>query len=532
MGRRIFGGAVLLTWLAMVGWQVRRVYFQPELARLAEAARSLAPGVSFYTLTMNGHSVGQATSRLDTVPEGFELDDLMSLRMPALGQTGTAVARTRVDLTRSLVMRSFAFSLDSDVGRFEATGTLDADTTLSVTLRSAGSEQKLHFRMEQPPVFSSVVPIRVAMGNGLAVGSSIRLPVFDPTTMGTQTVEVRVLDHDTVVVPDSAALDASTGRWSPAHYDSIPAWRIAEVFGGVTVDSWVDEDGRILRSSSPLGFSMEKTEYELARQSQQDEAQASGSGAAGGDVILSTAVRSNVDLSDAQQYDEIRYLLSGTDLEGFALDGGRQELRGDTVIVRRERWNRLDPGYRLPYPRMDLRDALEPEPLIQSDDPRIIKKAREITAWRSQWRLDPKQTARQLTRSVYGMIDKKVTFSVPNAVQVLDARRGDCNEHTVLFVALARSLGLPARTAVGLVWVNGAFYYHAWPEVWLGRWVAVDPTFGQVPADASHIRFVIGGLADQVEIVRLIGNLHIDVLDRRVAAADRGGARLASKGSP
>ena len=41
----------------------------------------------------------------------------------------------------------------------------------------------------------------------------------------------------------------------------------------------------------------------------------------------------------------------------------------------------------------------------------------------------------------------------------------------------------------------------------------IDPTFGQYPADASHIRFVIGGLAQQIEIVRLIGNLGIEVLE-------------------
>ena len=65
---------------------------------------------------------------------------------------------------------------------------------------------------------------------------------------------------------------------------------------------------------------------------------------------------------------------------------------------------------------------------------------------------------------------------------------------------------------MGLVYLNGAFFCHAWPEVWLGEWVAVDPTFGQTPADAAHIRFVIGGLAQQVEIVRLIGRLDIEVL--------------------
>jgi hypothetical protein len=161
---------------------------------------------------------------------------------------------------------------------------------------------------------------------------------------------------------------------------------------------------------------------------------------------------------------------------------------------------------------MDLREALEPEPLIQSDDERIIRHARQITDRRMVWRQDPKEVASQLTTSVFAMLEKRITFSVPNAVQVLETLQGDCNEHTVLYVALARSLGLPARTAVGLVYLNGSFFYHAWPEVWLGEWVAVDPTFGQYPADAAHIRFVIGGLAQQIEIVRLIGNLDIEVL--------------------
>ena len=83
-----------------VGWQVRREYFQPELTR-AEAALSLAPGVSFYTLSMGERTVGQATSRLDTIPEGFALEDVMILDLPALGQTGL---RSPVFLSHSLVI--------------------------------------------------------------------------------------------------------------------------------------------------------------------------------------------------------------------------------------------------------------------------------------------------------------------------------------------------------------------------------------------------------------------------------------------
>jgi len=518
MRKRVVGTAIVLVWIGMVGWKARDEYFQPELARLAEAALSLAPGINFYSLTMGDRTIGQATSRLDTLPDGFELEDFMNLELPALGQTGLAVARTRVKLSPSLVMESFSFTLDSEVGRFEASGMLRPDTTLEVRIVSAGSEQNLSFRLSQPPIMSNVVPIRVAMGEGLEVGKTVRLPVFDPTSLSTRTVEVRILEHDTLFVTDSAALGPD-GRWSPARTDSVPAWRITEEFGGVRVESWVDEDGRILQASSAMGFSMRKTEYELARQAQED-ARLTSSSPIDDDVILSTAVQSNVDFADVTQFDELRFRLTGVDLEGFQLDGGRQTLRGDTLIIRREGWDGLDPGYRLPYAFMDLREALEPEPLIQSDDPRILRRAREITARRAQWSQDPKQVARQLTTAVYNMVDKSVTFSVPNAVQVLETLRGDCNEHTVLYVAMARSLGLPARTAVGLVYVNGAFFYHAWPEVWLDEWVAVDPTFGQYPADASHIRFVIGGLAQQVEIVRLIGNLDIEVLGE-VAAQER-----------
>ena len=79
-----------------------------------------------------------------------------------------------------------------------------------------------------------------------------------------------------------------------------------------------------------------------------------------------------------------------------------------------------------------------------------------------------------------------------------------------LAVAGAGAMNLPPLA--GLAYVGGKFYYHAWPEVFLGDWVAVDPTFGQFPADAAHLRFVIGGFSKQAELLRLIGRLRIDVV--------------------
>ncbi len=380
-GRSLLAGGILLVWLGMVGWKVRRDYFQPELARLAEAALTLAPGVNFYTLRMGDRVVGLATSRLDTVPDGFLLEDLLSLELPALGQTGSAVVRTRVSLSPSLVMKDFSFTLDSDIGRYAASGSVEGDTLLRVEVDAGGARQTSTFRLPQPPVFSAVLPIRLAVGEGLEVGDRIRFPVFDPSSLSTRSVEVRVVEHDTLLVPDSAAVDPNTGRWRAAHFDSLPAWKILEAYGGVQVESWIDADGRVVQASSPLGFSMEKTEYELARQAQEDIRGMTGS-PIDDDVILSTAIRSNVDLGEVENHDELRFVLAGVELGGFQLDGGRQQLRGDTLIVRREDLAVIRPNYdELPYPRMDFLEYLQPEPLIQSDDEGIIDAAERLADW-------------------------------------------------------------------------------------------------------------------------------------------------------
>jgi transglutaminase-like putative cysteine protease len=107
---------------------------------------------------------------------------------------------------------------------------------------------------------------------------------------------------------------------------------------------------------------------------------------------------------------------------------------------------------------------------------------------------------------------------------VLRTRIGDCNEHTALFVAMSRAIGIPARIAVGVALVRGAFYYHAWPEVYIdegrtrGFWLPVDPTFNQFPADATHFRLARGGLDKQAAIIPLIGRVKITLVDVEVVA--------------
>jgi transglutaminase-like putative cysteine protease len=92
---------------------------------------------------------------------------------------------------------------------------------------------------------------------------------------------------------------------------------------------------------------------------------------------------------------------------------------------------------------------------------------------------------------------------------------GDCNEHSTLFVALCRAAGIPSKLCADIVYNQGSFYYHAWADVFVGRWVSVDPTMDQLPVDATHICFVEGGLDKQLEIIKLIGVVTVEVMEYR-----------------
>ena len=507
--RKVIGVTILALWVGAIAFHVRREYFRSEALVLAEGAQRLAPGTYFYTVRMNDHAIGMASSRLDTVDGGFRFQDLLQLDIPAMDTVHRATVQTRALLGESLGLREFEFRLDSEIGEFHVTGEATGDSTLALNLDAGQRDQTTTIPLDPSLTLPVALPLRMAASGRLDVGQEYSARVFDPSAMSDRSVTVTVTGRDEIVVVDSVAQSGDGGDWRPASFDTIPVWVVEERYGGVSVRSWLDEDGRLVRAESPMGFTMERAPFELARQAWRRTAADPASMAGYGSVIENTAIAANADLSGVE--DDVRALvvrLQKVDLQGFDLEGGRQTLRGDTLTVRREPSSALDATYSLPYQGADMGRYLESTALIQAGHPRIVERARQIAGGSRE----PAVVARRLTDWVYDTLDKDITLSVPSAVQVLEMGVGDCNEHTVLYVALARALGLPTRTAVGLVHINGRFYYHAWPEVWLDEWVAVDPTLGQYPADASHLRFLVGGLARQVELIRLIGRLQLDII--------------------
>src|SRR4030095_14087852 len=100
---------------------------------------------------------------------------------------------------------------------------------------------------------------------------------------------------------------------------------------------------------------------------------------------------------------------------------------------------------------------------------------------------DAWSVARKLADWTYKNIKWKRVDNA-TAPQTLATLEADCLEFSQLYVAMARSLGLPARIVSGLAYTGAAFGGHAWVEVYVGEWIEVDPTWGTDFVDPTHIR--------------------------------------------
>jgi hypothetical protein len=501
--------AVLLVWVVALSLLIRREFFHAPTERLAEAAMRISPEALFYIVERNGEQIGFASSTIDTTEQTVEISDHLVVDLPVDKRLHRSSARAAVSLTRGLRMLGFRVSVEMLETPMGASGRFAGDSLLHLVIQtSPEAEDSQTVRLTGPTVFPTLVPLVIGLSEKLEVGRHITLKVMQPAALEGKDVEVIIAAESLFVLSDSAALDSTTKRWVTSRTDTVRAFRLD--LPGSKITGWVDERGRVVEASQPGTMTLRRTAYELAFENWRLSAgQRASSITSDRDILESTAIASSAQL-DRSRIARLRVKLGNVDLAGYDLDGERQALSGDTLQIVRERPETLRAAYTLPAsPTGRFRTELAAEPLIQSGDPRVRELAKRIAGGET----DPRLVAERLNRWVYDSLKKRITIGVPNALQVLRTLSGDCNEHTQLYIALARSLGLPARSAAGLALVRGKFYYHAWPEVYLGTWVAVDPTFGQFPADAAHLRFIIGGLTRQADLLRLIGQLEIDVIE-------------------
>jgi hypothetical protein len=294
--------------------------------------------------------------------------------------------------------------------------------------------------------------------------------------------------------------------------DGVKALVIETDFRGMKATSWVTRDGQVLRETSPLGWELRRQTREVAR-----ALPAEGSM----DLLAATAVPIDRPLDQPERIRRLVLLVRGLDADDLARRPWQRALPPSVLIPHRRvapigPWCivellRPDPGAaaNAPGDTVPPQGYDRPSPFVQSDDPRIQRQARQIVGAEP----DPWRRALAIHEWVHRTLSKRLTVGLPSAVDVLQSKSGDCHEHTVLFTALARAAGLPTRMLAGVVYYDGRLFYHAWPEVWHGTWIPMDPTLGQPVADAAHLGLLEAESEALLSLGQFIGQLSVEVLE-------------------
>jgi len=513
-GRGLLAIGVLAAWGAGIAAFVQRESSRTPREKLAEAASRIAPGATYFAVEHEGRHIGFASNTIDTIPGGLQVTDYLVGDLALGGALQRVTAQSVVKLSRGLALRDFSITFGADSQAVRATGRTVGDTLLEYVVQAPGAGADTNrVRLTGPLLLPTLVPIAVALGEPPKVGHTYTLQTFDPMTMTTRTLPVSIRAESLFVLVDSAAFDPNSRRWLGAHADSVRGFHLTSTNGGA-FDTWVDEQGRMITLRAPAGLSMRRTAYEVAfenwRTASPLSARRSAAAAPDGDLWRSTAISADV-LGAWSARDTLRLRIAGVDLSRLSIEGGSQRVTGDTVTIVRDGALVLRPSFSLPpdeSTRARYARELRTEPLLEVEHPAIVALAKRLRMRESM----PDVVVQRLMTWVHDSLAKEPSVTLPSAVATLRSRRGDCNEHAQLFVALARAAGIPARTVSGVVAIDGKFYYHAWAEVMLQRWVGVDPTLGQFPTDATHLRLLTGGLAAQVELARVIGRLDLSFI--------------------
>ena len=503
---------ILVAWAAALLWLIQRQYFGPAGTRPGDLSPGVSPGAQFYRLSLGAQQLGYASTTVDTLGDSIRLVDVLVLDVPALGRLGRTSARSVTILDRALRLLDVTSETDGAAERYTTRGTLTADNVLRFAVTSAGDSSVAGVARGDAIELPSLWPLRMAFGGRLRRGRHAAVRVLDPVSLELRTRAFQVATDSTFIVPDSADFDSTTMAWVPVRFDTVRAVRVVAAGPGEgPVTWWVDAQGNVVRGSLPLGFTIERTAFELAYENfrRRDTLRLMRASASPGpsSIVPTTLLDAGV---HANPVDDtvLRVRLGGGRLDALDLIGGRQRLDGDTLTVRRESGPDLVGGYSLPHADATPAGAYDADFLVTSGDRRIGTQAQQIAGVER----DPSHVAAALTHWVARTVRPEPSTAFPQAAAVLLRQRGDCNEHTVLFVALARALGLPTRPVAGLLFVDGRYYYHAWAEVYLGDWVAVDPTLDQYPADVAHLRLVTDGLARPTDLARRVGRLTLEPL--------------------
>ncbi len=439
----------------------------------------------WFGVYLQGQKVGYLESQRERQGDELHTKQRMIARVAGMGQQVQVevLSQHQYDFASGKLKR-FTFSQTSQTGAVEVSG-VSKGGKLEITFKAGGESRALPSQADET-VGQHLAGELLASDPSAKVGSTRNIVAFDPSLQKVTHVdyalagiEKRLLEGIEVEV---------------RHVRS----KIQEL--GVEEESYFTPEGRALEAKVSGLFTTRLEDEKRAKDLSYTQ-----------DVLRAFVVPVDKPIDNPYRLGDVSVLFTGA--QDYPMPSSERQVvqkaaSGVRVQIKRDLFDEAKAAP-LPVDANKFAAALKPEPLLQSDAPEIRALAKDIVGNET----NSYRAARKLLEWVYRRVEKAYVPAVSNALEVLKSKKGDCGEHAALFVALARAAGIPARPLVGITyWPPGnGFGYHAWAEVWVGQWIAVDPTQGTMAADATHVQLAGGDLAEQAKITMLIGKLKAQI---------------------
>jgi hypothetical protein len=300
---------------------------------------------------------------------------------------------------------------------------------------------------------------------------------------------------------------------------TTPALKIEQTMSAMpgTVLLWLDSDGWLLRQLTPSPFGDIETLRAPAGEAEGSDVKGAPLPA---ESFTQTLVPSNIWLPEERLIERLTIRITQKKPQlgwpNFTADNQKViEMTGNQVVLEIRQILPKADGQR-PVTNPDLQPFLEPNALLQSDDPTV----RAIAAKIAGGNTNAYETARALQKWTNENMKFDPGIAIAPASEVARDRRGTCFGYAVILASLARAEGIPSRIRMGFVYAGGVWGGHAWVEIMAGgTWIPLDAAlYSPGPADAARFSFFTsslqeGTIAQVGELAKLYGNVDIQILD-------------------
>jgi hypothetical protein len=455
----------------------------PTAHRLADwPYRELWAGIVF-----NGEKIGYSHLRLERTadhPAQYELRSESALHFRLLGLDKRVTLRSRDRVREDFTLDAFDYLYHLDGAELAVAGRWDGDA-LRIVVTNAGRTTEQTLRAAGPPYPQSAIGMIPAF-RGLRVGAEFAYTVFSGETQRLAEVVQRVEAYERSTLFEGEA------------------WKVTTEMNALRTTTWIDARARPVLDIALNGLLISGLEDETRAKRYVAQAVL-----AKREVLLELSlIRTATPIADPRRATYVKLAIHGPAVGSLPPGDGAQRCRPLASGAECELAT-------VPVPESGpVSSYLLPSTSVPSTDPRI----RELAAAVGSGVPAGTDQVRAILVWLKANIRQEPIDSF-SALDVLDSRRAECQGHALLYTALARALGIPTRVVNGLVYSPelGGFAYHAWNESLVaGRWVAVDPTFGQLGADATHLKLGYGeSIGDVTPLLAWMGVTKIEVLAAR-----------------